>query len=312
MRTTAVVLEKPKSIGLEALALNAPSSGDVVVDVRFSGISTGTERLLWDGRMPAFPGMGYPLVPGYEAVGEVVDMVGTGGELQIGDTVFVPGAHCFADARALFGASSKRLVTAHARAVRIDAGLAEAGVALALAATAHHAIVNGGMPGLVVGHGVFGRLIARLVIALGGEPPVVWERDVARRSGAAGYGVIAPEDDERRDYAAIYDASGDAGLVNQLVGRLALGGEIVLAGFYPGDVSFAFAPAFMREARFRISSEWKDGDLQAVVRLIDDGRLSLAELVSHVEPANAAVHAYEVAFGDARCIKMALDWKAIS
>ena len=57
-----------------------PAADDeIVVDVEFSGISTGTERLLWDGRMPPFPGMGYPLVPGYESVswGGVMAPAGT-------------------------------------------------------------------------------------------------------------------------------------------------------------------------------------------------------------------------------------------
>ena len=42
------------------------------MDIEWSGISTGTEKLLWSGRMPPFPGMGYPLVPGYESVGRIV------------------------------------------------------------------------------------------------------------------------------------------------------------------------------------------------------------------------------------------------
>ena len=45
----------------------------MLVEVDYSGISTGTEKLLFNGRMPAFPGMGYPLVPGYESVGRIVD-----------------------------------------------------------------------------------------------------------------------------------------------------------------------------------------------------------------------------------------------
>ena len=32
-----------------------------------------TEKLLWNGTMPHFPGMGYPLVPGYESVGRVIE-----------------------------------------------------------------------------------------------------------------------------------------------------------------------------------------------------------------------------------------------
>ena len=72
MNAQAVILHRPGQIGLETLTLDAPTPADAVVAIRWSGISTGTERLLWSGRMPDFPGMGYPLVPGYESVGEVV------------------------------------------------------------------------------------------------------------------------------------------------------------------------------------------------------------------------------------------------
>ena len=72
MRAQAIVFDQPKQVSLQALELCMPGEDDLEVAVHYSGISTGTERLLWDGSMPAFPGMGYPLVPGYEAVGEVV------------------------------------------------------------------------------------------------------------------------------------------------------------------------------------------------------------------------------------------------
>lgn len=68
----AVVLEEPRRIALNRLAIDAPGVQDVVVEIAWSGVSTGTERLLWSGTMPVFPGMGYPLVPGYESIGRVV------------------------------------------------------------------------------------------------------------------------------------------------------------------------------------------------------------------------------------------------
>ena len=43
-------------------------------------------------------------------------------------------------------------------------------------------------PDLIVGHGVLGRLLARLTIAAGCPAPTVWEIDPARMSGADGYG----------------------------------------------------------------------------------------------------------------------------
>ena len=71
MDTLAVVLEGPERLALARLSLCEVAPEDVVVDIEWSGISTGTERLLWSGRMPPFPGMGYPLVPGYESVGRI-------------------------------------------------------------------------------------------------------------------------------------------------------------------------------------------------------------------------------------------------
>lgn len=66
MKSDAIVIERPTELSLRELGLNDPAPEDVVVDIEWSGISTGTEKLLWSGRMPPFPGMGYPLVPGYE------------------------------------------------------------------------------------------------------------------------------------------------------------------------------------------------------------------------------------------------------
>jgi len=310
MDTQAVTLNGPEDLRLDRLALKAPEDGDVVVDIAWSGISTGTEKLFWSGRMPPFPGMGYPLVPGYEAAGEVVE-ARPGSGLAVGDHVFVPGADCFAGAFGLFGGAAGTLVTKGARVSRIDRGLGAEGALLALAATARHAMagLDRAVPELIVGHGVLGRLLARLTIAAGAPAPVVWEVDPARRSGAHGYGVIAPEDDTRHDYGCIYDASGNADILDDLVARMRKGGELVLAGFYAEDLRLAFPPAFMREARLRIAAEWTPADLSAVSALVDTGALSLDGLVSHRAEARDAVRAYRTAFEDPACLKMILNWK---
>ena len=93
MKTMAIVLEQPEHIAFSSLDLTPPGDEDVVIDIEFSGISTGTEKLLFNGRMPTFPGMGYPLVPGYESVGVVV-AAGPGAHHAVGERVFVPGARC--------------------------------------------------------------------------------------------------------------------------------------------------------------------------------------------------------------------------
>ena len=309
MHANAIVFQQPKSLAIKGLALPDMGATDVQVQVEFSGISTGTERMLWDGSMPAFPGMGYPLVPGYETVGRVV-AAGDQATVPVGSRVYVPGSQCFQEARNLFGGSASRLIIPSARAMPIEETLAERGVLFALAATAYHAHSAPGtqQPDLIVGHGVLGRMIARLAV-LAGTKPVVWDTNPARRTGAVGYEVIDPSDDSRRNYKCICDVSGVGALLDDLISRLAPGGEVVLAGFYDAPLSFVFPPAFMREARIRIAAQWSPPDLAAVIALAGEGRLSLDGLITHSHDTTQADAAYRTAFGDADCLKMVLDWK---
>lgn len=309
MDALAVILENPEHLSVQRLALTPPTDADAVVAVSWSGISTGTERLLWSGRMPPFPGMGYPLVPGYESVGTVVE-ADAGASVRVGQTVYVPGARCFGAVRGLFGGAASHLVAPAARLVPVDEALGEQACLLALAATARRALgrLAPGAAPLIVGHGVLGRLLARLTLAAGAAP-TVWETDPVRAAGEHGYTVVAPDADPRRDYATITDVSGNAAGLDDLIARLAPGGEIVLAGFYEAPLSFAFPPAFMREARIRISAEFRPEDTVAVTRMIESGRLSLDRLITHRAPAAQAQDAYRTAFADPGCLKMILDWR---
>ncbi len=308
MQTVAVVLKEPQNLVIDEVNLIPPTPADVVVQITWSGVSTGTEKLLWSGRMPHFPGLSYPLVPGYESVGVVCE-AGAESGLAVGQHVFVPGSRGFRGVAGLFGGAAHHLVAAGARLVPIDAALGEEATLLALAATAHHAIAGGAPPELIVGHGVLGRLIARVAIALGADAPAVWESNPARRFGAEGYTAIDGATDARCDYRSIIDVSGDAALLDTLVLRLAKGGEIALAGFYEAPVAFTFPPAFMREMRLRIAAEFQPADIAAVLALVASGQLSLKGLITHRRPAADAALAYPIAFDDPACLKMILDWR---
>lgn len=315
MQTQAILFHRPQQVSLQWIDLPDLQAGEIEVAVQYSGISTGTERLLWNGSMPAFPGMGYPLVPGYETVGRVT-RTASDVPIEVGQQVFVPGTSSWRGVHSLFGGAASRLVVSHDRVVHVDEALGAQAVLLALAATAYHAVAAGGQhapfqpPELIVGHGVMGRLLARMTVASGAPAPVVWENQAGRCDGALGYRVMHPEDDPRRDYRTIYDVSGDASLLNTLIQRVQQGGEVVLAGFYKQDISFAFAPAFMREVRLRIAAEWKRADLLAVNQLVREGRISLEGLITHQQSPVQAHDAYSTAFEDADCLKMILDWSA--
>lgn len=311
MQTRAVVFEQPERLRLRDVTLEEPGPEDVVVEVGWTGISAGTERLLWTGRMPEFPGLGYPLVPGYEAVGTVTQ-AGEASGFAGGERVFVPGTTAFRSVRGLFGATAGRLVVPGRRVLALPDGTGADGSLMALAATAYHTLaLLDRPPELIVGHGGLGRLLARLATTLGQDPPTVWERNPARRKGALGYDVVDGSDDPRHDYRTIVDVSGDAGLLDQLVARSARGGTVVLAGFYQSQVAFTFPPAFLKEIRIQVAAEWSPPDLTAVGSMVLDGSLSLDGLVTHRYPAAHAAQAYHAAFHDPECVKMTLDWSTL-
>jgi len=200
--------------------------------------------------------------------------------------------------------------------VTISESLGEEAVLLALAATAYHAVAGGGRrdpivpPDLIVGHGVLGRLLARMTVLAEYPAPTVWETSPERSAGATGYAVLHPDADPRRDYRSIYDVSGDPAILDRLLARLAPGGEIVLAGFYSEPLSFSFPMAFMREAQIRAAAEWKPADMRAVRELAESGFLPLDGLITHHAAASDCERAYRTAFGDSHCLKMVLDWRA--
>lgn len=309
LHSTAVLLESPRELRLKRLLLDEPTETDVVVQIEWSGISTGTEKMLWNGTMPDFPGMGYPLVPGYESVGRVT-RVGKKSKLDLHQRVFVPGAKCFGDVKGLFGGAASHVVVPSDRVIALPEAIGEEGVLLALAATAYH-VTQGKkslQPDLIVGHGVLGRLIARIAVLLGHQP-VVWEIDADRMSGAEGYTVLHPSEDQESKYKNICDASGQVSVLNQLIGQLQSGGEITLAGFYDKDIQFNFPRAFMKEAKFRIAAQWAPQDLLDVKQLITRGKLSLSGLITHHRQTSSIAEVYRTAFEDPSCLKMVVDWR---
>ena len=309
--STAVVFEQPGKMALRPVQLPEPHSTDCVIEVHWTGISTGTERLLWDGRMPPFPGLAYPLVPGYESVGRVVSS-GDETQVEVGQQVFVPGSRGFTDVHGLFGGAARSLVVPAERLVLLPSEVQSKGVLLALAATACHAlrrIEDLGAPELIIGHGALGRLVARACMARYQVTPTVWETSPERREGEHSYLVLDPAEDDRRDYQRVCDVSGSSTIIDQAVKHLSKGATVLLAGFYAAPIEFDFPAAFMREIDIRISAEWQPDDMQTALELVSGGDLSLSGIITHDHPYDSAETAYQQAFSDPRCLKMVLDWR---
>ncbi len=223
----------PGRAELRAAPLPAPGAGEVCVRTLFSVLSRGTERLVFEGRVPAserhamraplqagdFP---FPVKYGYCAVGEIED----GPAELVGAQVFALHPH------------QDRFVAPVSAVVRLPAGASPARATLAAnMETALNALWDSGAgPGdriAVFGAGAVGLLIAALAGRLPGADVTVVDPDGARAAPARALGVgFSTDATTPRDCDIVFHASAsDAGLA-AAVAACGLEGRIVEASWY--------------------------------------------------------------------------------
>jgi 3-hydroxyethyl bacteriochlorophyllide a dehydrogenase len=61
-----------------------------------------------------------------------------------------------------------------------------------------------------------------------------------------------------------------------------------------------------------VAAQWQPTDLATVKYMIETGRLSVSDLITHRSTVDKAEDAYRTAFDDPTCLKMILDWRTPS
>jgi 3-hydroxyethyl bacteriochlorophyllide a dehydrogenase len=312
----AVVFADKGQLDFRPVTLREPAADEVVVDIRYSSISAGTERLLFEGRLPPIPHLRYPLIPGYEAAGVVAALGPDVTDVQLGDEVFVGGSMCFTDVAAAFGGQASRLIKKAAQVVPLHGiPLAHAPL-LALAATSLHGVRRlGDVRGkrvAVVGMGAIGQFAARFIAAL--EPVALYEADTnAARLGCVAGAISVDASATTLAEAAgapldcVIEATGKSELIGACARALKFGGSIALLSYY--DVlTTPFVDLFTKEVTLYVAREWTHPDLLDARDMIADGRVDVTDLAQSAFPIANYEAAYKTAFDDPSTLKVILHW----
>ena len=315
MKARAVVFPEAGRVELRDVTLREPGPDEVVVDTSFSSISSGTERLLFSGKLPGMPQLRYPLVPGYEAAGTVLSAGSDVTGVRAGDEVFVGGSMCYTDVAAAFGGQSSRLIKRAAQVVALDGIPVAHAPLLALAATALHGVRRlGDVAGkriAVLGMGAVGQLAAQFLTA-GGAHAVIVDRSAERLAAARGAEKIDVSSTPLEDSVSApvhhaIEATGDSAQIARCARILEPGGSIVLLSYYDA-LATPFVDLFVKEATLLVSREWAPPDLPAARDAVASGTVDLEPLARHVVPIDRFEHAYETAFNDPSILKVVLQW----
>ncbi len=319
IKSRAVVIPKRNTIEIRTVQVNEPKAGDVLIRTAFTSISAGTERMLLDGRLPQ-PQLLFPVVPGYETVGQVVQVGSKAPKELLGQWVYIGGARCFRGINAAWGGQSEYITAEHERVVPLGSIDPATGVLLALAATALHGVKVGQIRRtdrvLVLGQGIVGQLAARLAKLAGAQHVAVADR-VAVRLQASQADQVIDVTRESLDEAigeskvdVLIEATGSMGALAGALPLLANHGRVVLLGYYD-HINIPYAPVFMREAQILVAREWEfgpDGDLPRVRDLLASGELNVDGLLTHHVPLDRIQAAYRLALEDPACLKVVVTW----
>jgi 2-desacetyl-2-hydroxyethyl bacteriochlorophyllide A dehydrogenase len=253
VKRLAVTFPMPGAVAVHEEPLPPPGPGQILVETRLSAISSGTEMLVYRGQVPtgmavdetisALEGaFSYPIKYGYAAVGRVIDCgPGVNAEWLERDVfAFNPHeTHFIADTSAL-------------HVVPPDIG-PDAAAFLPNMETAVSLVMDGrpviGEQVAVVGQGIVGLLVARLLAEMPLSALVTLDRYPARRRWSRELGATAALDpaetdaiDEarrvlrgRRDFAGadlVYECSGNPAALDTAIALAGYNGRIVVGSWY--------------------------------------------------------------------------------
>lgn len=322
LTSKVVIIPRRNAIELGSVNVvepNGDAGNHVLIRTAYTSISAGTERMLLDGRMP-HPALSFPLVPGYETVGRIVQVGAKVSQSMIGQWVYVGGARCFEGVNPAWGGQSQYICTEVERVVTLDGVTPEHGVILALGATSMHGIhlaeVHAGDHVMVLGQGIVGQLAARLARLAGASKVTVVDRIAVRLAASQADRAIDVSRELLEEAMAgekvnvLIEATGSMVALTSALPLLADHGRVVLLGYYD-HVDLPYAPLFMREARILVAREWDfgpSGDLPHTRDLLASGKLDVSGLLTHRVPIDRIQVAYRLALEDPTCLKVVVEW----
>ena len=328
-----------RNLELRAASARPPGQREVRIEAVFSGISHGTEMMVYRGEVPqdlsldsALPTLqgsfSFPVKYGYASVGRVVD-VGSGvNGLTEGDLVFAFNPHetCYT--------APDDVVIKLPRELDPRVGVFAANLETALNAMLD-AAPKLGETVVVIGQGVVGLLITQLARRAGASLVVTADlyekrRRLSRSAGAdLAVDPLAESLAERvaamtagRGADVVIEASGEPQALDDAIEAAGIEGRVVVVSWYGTKrAELALGSGFHRKRLTLKSSQVSSLDPSLTPRwtllrrreLVATylGELPLRELISHVLPFNRAAEAYRLI--DERpgeVVQVVLDYKS--
>lgn len=317
----AVILDQPGAQRVGDRPDPTPAAGEVVVRVHACGIC-GTDLHILDGEFPPTP---YPITPGHEFAGEVVEVGAGVSGLSTGDRVAVDPSlfcgRCWQCQRQRgnlcesWNAIGDTVDGAFAEYVAVPAGNCyrlpdsvdySAGALVEPVACAVHGLrrldMDLGSSLLVVGAGTMGLLLMQLARGAGAYEVAMVDQDpnrlrLAAELGAATTATSIEEivDGHRGGFDYVVEATGVPAAGQAALGGVATGGTFMVFGVAPQDARLHVSPfeIYNREITM-VGSMAVLASFAPAVNAVASGVIDVARMVTRVEPLDRFADAIQL------------------
>lgn len=304
----AVVVEGPERIVVQSVPDPTPGPDDVIVRVRACGLC-GSDLRIVDGKSPMVT---FPVVPGHELAGEVVEVGADVRDIRVGDRVAadpsIPCRRCAPCRRGQpnlcrnFGVIGATTAGAFAEYVRVpsqNAFLLPDALDDSLAALAEPfaCVVHGiervaPRPGdamLILGAGAIGLMLLQVALRSGAATVAIAEPHPERRQAALRFGATSVHTSaaeacgERGDgFDCVIDATGVPAAIEDGFRAVTAGGTLLLFGVAPADQVVALSPYRIYRDEIRILGSMSVAyAMPAAIALLSSAAVELGGIVTH-------------------------------
>ncbi|MEW6751030.1 MAG: zinc-binding dehydrogenase [Candidatus Latescibacterota bacterium] len=314
------IIHGPRDLRLENVDTPSPGPGDVLVRVRACGIC-GSDVHRYLGTQYARTFFTYPMNSGHEYCGDVVETGRQVRQFRPGDRVTLGVAWASGD----LGAFSEHLLVRDADRTlcKLPPDLPhEDGALLEVFIVAMRSFCRPGPTPddrvLILGAGPIGLCVLLYCRAMGLERVTVSEPSSVRR-GLAGRMGAATVDPGAGDLAEVvrssaggpgvdvtFECAGQETTLRQAFALTRPGGRISLIGHYRQTPQFDIEDLVVKGLNVYGPADGHQPYCDEAVRLVCDGRVDLAQLVSHRFPLAEARQAFETAADVDRSVKVIL------
>jgi 2-desacetyl-2-hydroxyethyl bacteriochlorophyllide A dehydrogenase len=315
MKMKGIYLTGPNAFSYQEVADPIPGKNDVLIGVGMAGIC-GSDVHLLRGRNPF---AAYPLVPGHEYMGEILQAPSKSG-LKKGDkvTVFPEAAcgkcpacrqgrlvHCpefkFVGVRLPGGCFGDRVVAPYQRVIKLPKAMTdEEGAMVEPTAVAVHAVQRGGLKKgdkvVVIGGGTIGLLTAQAARAFGASKVVISEPIAERRKIASLVNlklICNPLEQDLLSFVKehlglvdmVFDVVGIKKTLDDSQAMLRPDGTLVLVALpHVEGLGVPYQPIFAKELRVIGSRTYFMKDFSTAIRLLQSKKIRVKPIISEVLP----------------------------